>query len=308
MERNLHDALGVARNIFANPKLLPGGGATEMELSHRLNEIAKNITGLAQKPYRAVAFALEAIPRTLAQNCGGDVVRLLTELRAKHSKEQGLHFGIDGNKGVIADMQEINVWEPLLVKSQVIKTAIESSCMLLRIDDVVSGTKKIPDADFKGEIVFEDVEFRYPTKLDMPLLEHFSLRVAAGTRVAFSGSSGCGKSSAVGLVQRLYDPLSGRILIDGVDLKELDIEWFRSHVGVVAQEPTLFSGTLKDNVKFGKPSATDEEVKKAYRQMAIKFHPDKVAQMGEEFQKGAKEKFQQIQDSYEAIKKQRGFK
>jgi T-complex protein 1 subunit gamma len=145
MERNLHDALGVARNIFANPKLLPGGGATEMELSHRLNEIAKNITGLSQKPYKAVAFALEAIPRTLAQNCGGDVVRLLTELRAKHSKEQGLHFGIDGNKGTIADMQEINVWEPLLVKSQVIKTAIESSCMLLRIDDVVSGTKKKSD-------------------------------------------------------------------------------------------------------------------------------------------------------------------
>jgi T-complex protein 1 subunit gamma len=142
MERNLHDALGVARNIFANPKLVPGGGATEMEISHKLNEIAKSITGLSQKPYRAVAFALEAIPRTLAQNCGGDVVRLLTELRAKHSKENGLCFGIDGNKGTIADMHDINVWEPLLVKSQVIKTAIESSCMLLRIDDVVSGSKK----------------------------------------------------------------------------------------------------------------------------------------------------------------------
>ena len=142
MERNLHDALGVARNIFSCPKLVPGGGATEMELSHRLNELARNVTGLAQKPYRAVAFALEAIPRTLAQNCGGDVVRLLTELRAKHSKEQGLRFGVDGNKGTIADMQDINVWEPLLVKSQVIKTAIECSCMLLRIDDVVSGSKK----------------------------------------------------------------------------------------------------------------------------------------------------------------------
>ena len=142
LERNLHDALGVARNVFASPRLVPGGGATEMELSCRLNELAKNIPGLVQKPYRAVAFALEVIPRTLAQNCGGDVVRLLTELRAKHSKENGLRFGIDGNQGTIADMAEINVWEPLLVKSQVIKTAIESSCMLLRIDDVVSGIKK----------------------------------------------------------------------------------------------------------------------------------------------------------------------
>lgn len=142
LERNLHDALGVARNVFSSPMLVPGGGATEMELSVRLNEKAKSIQGLQQKPYRAVAFALEVIPRTLAQNCGGDVVRLLTELRAKHSDESGKFFGIDGNKGVITDVRTINVWEPLLVKSQVIKTAIESACMLLRIDDVVSGMKK----------------------------------------------------------------------------------------------------------------------------------------------------------------------
>jgi T-complex protein 1 subunit gamma len=142
LERNLHDALGVARNVFANPMLVPGGGATEMELSVKLNERAKAIQGLSQKPYKAVAFALEVIPRTLAQNCGADVVRLLTELRAKHSQPDGLFYGIDGVKGVITDVRDINVWEPLLVKSQIIKTAIESACMLLRIDDVVSGMKK----------------------------------------------------------------------------------------------------------------------------------------------------------------------
>lgn len=77
----------------------------------------------------------------MAQNCGAEVVRVLTELRAKHAVEGGLNFGVDGNLGVIADMSEINVWEPVMVKSQVIKTAIESSCMLLRIDDHVSGMK-----------------------------------------------------------------------------------------------------------------------------------------------------------------------
>ena len=142
MERNLHDALGVARNIYACPKLVPGGGATEMELSMRLLENAKKIDGLEQKPYKAVAYALEVIPRTIAQNCGGDVVRLLTELRAKHSNKNGYNYGIDGNKGIITNMSDTGIWEPLLVKSQVIKTAIENSCMLLRIDDVVSGTKK----------------------------------------------------------------------------------------------------------------------------------------------------------------------
>ena len=139
MERNLHDALGVARNIFTCPKLLPGGGAIEMELSYRLNQKSKSVSGLEQRPYQAVAFALEAIPRTLAQNCGADVVRLLTELRAKHAVEGGFMYGIDGNKGVIGKMDEVGVWEPFLVKSQVVKTAIESSCMLLRIDDIISG-------------------------------------------------------------------------------------------------------------------------------------------------------------------------
>lgn len=142
MERNLHDALGVARNIFTCPKLLPGGGAIEMELSRRLTLKSKTIKGLEQRPYQAVAFALEAIPRTLAQNCGADVVRLLTELRAKHATEGGFLYGIDGNKGVIGKMDEIGVWEPFMVKSQVVKTAIESSCMLLRIDDIISVTSQ----------------------------------------------------------------------------------------------------------------------------------------------------------------------
>lgn len=158
LERNLHDALGVARNIFTCPKMLPGGGATEMEISHRLIEKAKTIPGLMQRPYKAIAYSLEAIPRTLAQNCGADVVRLLTELRAKHASEQGAHWGIDGNKGVLADMHEINVWEPLLVKTQVIKTAIESSCMLLRIDDVVSGIKKRGDGQQKDQKMFEQIQ------------------------------------------------------------------------------------------------------------------------------------------------------
>ena len=122
-----------------------------MELAHRLNQKAKSIEGLEQKPYRAVAYALEAIPRTLAQNCGGNAVRLLTTLRAKHAEEGGANFGIDGNKGEIADMAQVNVWEPLIVKSQVYKTAIESSCMLLRIDDHVSGIKRPQEAGGPGQ-------------------------------------------------------------------------------------------------------------------------------------------------------------
>lgn len=79
----------------------------------------------------------------MAQNCGSDVVRTLTELRAKHAKAgEGVWYGIDGNTGKIADMKEADIWDPIAVKTQTFKTSIECACMLLRIDDIVSGIKK----------------------------------------------------------------------------------------------------------------------------------------------------------------------
>ena len=92
--------------------------------------------------FNSVGYALEIIPKTLATNCGMDVVRIITELRAKHAERGNSTFGIDGNQRKITDMAVQNIWEPISVKFQVIKTAIEASCLLLRIDDVVSGVKK----------------------------------------------------------------------------------------------------------------------------------------------------------------------
>ena len=89
-----------------------------------------------------VGYALEIIPKTLATNCGMDVVRTITELRAKHAEKGNVVYGVDGNKKKITNMEEANVWEPVAVKNQVLKTAIEASCLLLRIDDVVSGVKR----------------------------------------------------------------------------------------------------------------------------------------------------------------------
>jgi len=142
MERNFHDAIGVARNLYKFPRLLPGGGAIEMELSHRLTQRATNVEGIEQLPYKALALALEIIPRTLAENCGCDVIRSITELRGKHGKEGGMFWGINGETGEIGCMKSIGVWEPMAVKSQTVQTAIECACMLLRIDDVVSGIQR----------------------------------------------------------------------------------------------------------------------------------------------------------------------
>eukprot|EP00182_Erythrolobus_australicus_P005011 CAMPEP_0185831902 /NCGR_PEP_ID=MMETSP1353-20130828/1768_1 /TAXON_ID=1077150 /ORGANISM="Erythrolobus australicus, Strain CCMP3124" /LENGTH=546 /DNA_ID=CAMNT_0028530015 /DNA_START=70 /DNA_END=1710 /DNA_ORIENTATION=- len=142
VERNLLDAMCVARNIILNPRLVPGGGAIEMTISQRLTQNAKSMQGVAQMPYGAVGEALEVIPRTLAENCGGSVIRVLTALRAKHAGKQNPTWGVNGNSGELADMTQLGVWEPLEVKVQTIKTAVEAAAMLLRIDDIVSGISK----------------------------------------------------------------------------------------------------------------------------------------------------------------------
>jgi len=144
VERNLQDALNVARNLWMEPCLVPGGGATEMEVAHLLSQSAKSLNGVIQWPYKAVAGALEVIPRTLAQNCGANTIRSLTALRAKHAleAEKNVNWGINGETGDLADMSALGIWEPLSVKLQVFKTAIETAILLLRIDDIVSGSKK----------------------------------------------------------------------------------------------------------------------------------------------------------------------
>jgi len=144
IERNLMDAMNVVRNVMVDPRLVPGGGAIETAIATHLTKNATNIQGMQQWTYSSVASALEVIPRTLAQNCGAKVVAVMTQLRSQHAQDPDKNFnmGIDGDKGVMADMRELNVWETVAVKSQTIKTAIEAACLLLRVDDIVSGMKK----------------------------------------------------------------------------------------------------------------------------------------------------------------------
>lgn len=131
----------VARNVLLEPKLLPGGGATEMAISVGLAERAKALDGVEAWPFKAVGQALEVIPRTLAQNAGADVVRRLTELRAAKANGGNPLLGVDGDKGVLADMGAMGVWDPYQVRKQTLTSAVEAACMLLRIDDILSGIK-----------------------------------------------------------------------------------------------------------------------------------------------------------------------
>lgn len=142
MERNLQDAMLVARNVFLNPRLLPGGGAVDMAISVGLRAKSTTISGVDRLVYATIADALEVIPRTLAENCGADTIRLITKLRAEHFGDKNPNLGINGVTGKLADMTKEGVWDTFEVKVQSLKTAIESSCMLLRIDDIVSGISR----------------------------------------------------------------------------------------------------------------------------------------------------------------------
>ena len=119
----------------------------------------------------------------------------------------------------------------------------------------------------RGDIVFEDVSFRYPDGKEY-VLEHFNLHVPAGMNVAIVGETGAGKSTLVNLAGRFFEPTSGRILIDGVDYRERSQLWLHSQIGYVLQNPHLFSGTVKENIRYGRLDATDEEIIQAARSVS----------------------------------------
>ncbi len=118
----------------------------------------------------------------------------------------------------------------------------------------------------RGEVCFEDVTFRYPDG-SVNVLEHFDLSVPRGTMVAIVGETGAGKSTLVNLVCRFFEPTEGRVLLDGRDLRERSQLWLHSHIGYVLQTPHLFSGTVLDNLRFGNPDASMEEIRTAVRRV-----------------------------------------
>ncbi|XP_062004874.1 ABC transporter B family member 9-like [Rosa rugosa] len=117
--------------------------------------------------------------------------------------------------------------------------------------------------DVKGEVELKDVYFRYPARPDVQIFAGFSLHVPSGTTTALVGQSGSGKSTVIGLVERFYDPEAGEVFIDGVDLKKLHLRSIRERIGLVSQEPNLFTTTIRQNIAYGKENATEEEIRRA---------------------------------------------
>jgi chaperonin GroEL (HSP60 family) len=143
-ERALNDAICVVIDVVKNNKMVAGGGAIEEELSKRIRGYADKIGGREALAIEAFADALETIPITLAENAGLDPIDILVSLRAAHDKPDGLWKGVNVFTGNTVDMMEENVLEPLAVKQQAIKSAVEVAAMILRIDDVIASAKTPP--------------------------------------------------------------------------------------------------------------------------------------------------------------------
>lgn len=175
----------------------------------------------------------------------------------------------------------VSIFEPIQQMARVLASIISVQPNIERVMDLLDEEPNIVDSpeviekygdsffpkkenweEIHGDIEFEDVSFRYPDG-EEEVLSHFNLKIPAGTNVAIVGETGAGKSTLVNLACRFFEPTSGRILIDGVDYRERSQLWLHSRLGYVLQNPHLFSGTVMENIRYGRLDATDEEVKAA---------------------------------------------
>ena len=127
-------------------------------------------------------------------------------------------------------------------------------------DDTISGKQL---EDMRGDVDLKDVYFSYPARPEQLIFDGFTLHVPGGTTMAIVGESGSSKSTVISLVERFYDPQAGEVLIDGINIKSLQLGWIRGKIGLVSQEPLFLMTSIKDNIAYGKEDAAIEEIKRA---------------------------------------------
>ncbi|XP_055915258.1 multidrug resistance protein homolog 65-like [Eupeodes corollae] len=168
--------------------------------------------------------------------------------------------------GILIGVDKIARCSPFL---DAISSAIGSAVPIYEVIDSatdidpMSSEGKMHDSELKGNIEFQDVFFSYPSREEVIVLRGLNLKVRAGQTVALVGHSGCGKSTCIQLLQRFYDPVFGNVTVDQMNIREFNVSWLRSNIAVVGQEPVLFQGTIGENIRHGKPKASQTEVESA---------------------------------------------
>lgn len=117
--------------------------------------------------------------------------------------------------------------------------------------------------DIHGDIELRDVYFSYPARPKDQIFNGFSLQIPSGTTAALVGQSGSGKSTVISLIERFYDPQAGEVLIDNINIRKFQLKWIRQKIGLVSQEPVLFTSSIKENIAHGKSGATTDEIRAA---------------------------------------------
>ncbi|KAL3661150.1 hypothetical protein V7S43_013759 [Phytophthora oleae] len=168
---------------------------------------------------------------------------------------------------------------------------------VIPIDSFNPNGLRLPNV--QGRLDFKNISFRYPTRPEVNVLKNYNLTIEAGQTVAFCGPSGGGKSTIISLIERFYDPTAGEVLLDGYNIKDLNLNWLRGQIGLVGQEPTLFIGTITDNIAHGlteKPSQyeIEEAARMANAHDFISKFPDgydtEVGMKGEQLSGGQKQR------------------
>ncbi len=167
----------------------------------------------------------------------------------------------------------LTTMNPLIMMTQLANTWANGIASAQRINEVLDTVPEIQDDpkatplpdNVRGEVIFRNVSFRYDATSDHLVLDNVNLVAEPGQTVAILGATGAGKTTLINLIPRFYDPCAGQVLIDGIDIRTVRQDSLLAHVGIVPQETVLFSGTVRDNIRYGRPEATDEEVVAAAR-------------------------------------------
>ena len=175
------------------------------------------------------------------------------------------NLGLCDIEGVMAPMMAMTGLMPAIMKMGALADMKVCSKAAIKLFNLFDRTPTIDNLDttpgaepvVTGLVELRDISFAYPTALDHLVCKGYSLTIPAGQTVALCGPSGSGKSTAISLIERFYDPLSGVVLLDGIDIKTLNVRWLRSQLGLVGQEPVLFQGTVAENIAHGLPGGSE---------------------------------------------------
>ncbi|MGA2490641.1 MAG: ABC transporter ATP-binding protein [Anaerolineales bacterium] len=181
---------------------------------------------------------------------------------------QSIHGSLTIGQIVAFTNYLLTTMTPLTMMTQLSQTWANGLASARRVSEILDTVPEIQDAPqaaalpepVRGKVVFENVNFHYNGNGDEAVLKGVDLVAEPGQTVAILGATGAGKSTLIDLVPRFYDTSSGRVLIDGVDVRQIKVDSLLAHVGIVPQEAILFSGTVRDNIRYGRPDATDEQV------------------------------------------------